>query len=108
MANVNKVYRKLVRDKIPEIIKADGGNPVTRILDDKEYLIALVEKLKEELAEFATEFSAEELADIQEVVYALGGAIGKTHEELEAIRLKKAATNGTFKDKIYLESVESD
>lgn len=103
---MSKKYNKLVRDKIPDIIKADGSQPVTRILNDKEYLVALVEKLKEELTEFAAEFSAEELADIQEVVHALRDAIGKTQEELEAIRLKKAITNGAFKDKIFLEEVE--
>jgi len=107
MTNVSRVYKKLVRDKIPEIIKADGGKPVTRILGDEEYLIALIEKLKEELAEFAAEFSAEELADIQEVVHALRDAIGKTYEELETIRTKKVAANGAFKDKIFLEAVKN-
>ena len=105
---MSKVYNKLVRDKIPEIIKADGAKPVTRKLDDKQYLEALVEKLKEELAEFVEEFSAEELADIQEVVHALRDAIGKTYEELETIRTQKATKNGSFKDKIFLERVEDE
>ena len=102
---MRKVYNKLVRDKIPEIIRANGGQPKTRILDDKEHLEALVAKLKEEMEEFTAEFEAEELADIQEVVHALRDAIGKTHKELEVIRLKKAAKNGAFKDKIFLEEV---
>ena len=103
----HKVYNKLVRDKIPEIIKTDGAKPVTRILNDKEYLDALIEKLKEEIAEFIEDFSAEELADIQEVIYALGDAIGKTHRELEIIRTSKADKNGIFRDRIYLERVEA-
>ena len=102
----HKVYNKLVRDKIPEIIKEDGAKPVTRILNDKEYLDALVEKLKEELAEFVEDFSVEELADIQEVLYALSDAIGKTRKELEIIRISKADKNGIFKGRIYLERVE--
>lgn len=34
---------KLVRDKIPQIIIEDGKTPLTRILDDEEYLKALME-----------------------------------------------------------------
>jgi predicted house-cleaning noncanonical NTP pyrophosphatase (MazG superfamily) len=28
------VYRKLVRDRIPEVIQSEGRRPVTRVLDD--------------------------------------------------------------------------
>ena len=34
-----KIYNKLVRDNIPEIMIKNGANPVTRILNDSEYLI---------------------------------------------------------------------
>ena len=33
-----KVYNKLVRDKIPEIIEEDGKTCKTRILSDEEYI----------------------------------------------------------------------
>lgn len=55
-----KKYYKLVRDKIPEIIRANGEVPVTRTLDEEEYLRELIKKLKEETAEFAAETSIEE------------------------------------------------
>lgn len=99
-------YKKLVRDRIPEIIRDNGGRPVTRILDDSEYLKELIKKLKEETAEFEADESLRELADILEVIFALRDALGVSAVELEETRRKKAGTNGGFKDKIYLEGVE--
>ena len=43
---------KLVRDKIPEIIIVDGKKPITRILNNDEYLQELDKKLNEEIAEY--------------------------------------------------------
>ena len=45
-----KVYNKLVRDKIPEIIEADGKCCKTEILSDEEYIKMIDAKLDEELA----------------------------------------------------------
>lgn len=101
-----KIYNKLVRDKIPEIIKADGKNFNTRILDDKEYLKELIKKLKEEAAEFEENPSAEELADIKEITIAIRESLGIHAGELEDVRRKKADKNGRFKKKIFLESAE--
>lgn len=101
-----KVYNKLVRDKIPEIIIADGHRPTIRTLDEKEYLKELVKKLKEEVAEFEEKPSVEELADIKEVMIALRIAMGIHAGELEDARRKKANKNGRFKKRIFLKSVE--
>lgn len=47
---IMKVYNKLVRDKIPEIIAGDNGKTcVTRIMADDEYLESLNTKMQEEL-----------------------------------------------------------
>lgn len=99
-------YKKLVRDNIPEIIRKNGKDPVTRILDEEEYLKELVKKLKEEVAEFEADLSVEELADIKEVLIAIRGALGIRTGELEDVRRKKADTNGRFKKRIYLEGVK--
>ena len=40
-------YNKLIRDKIPEIIKKNGANPKISILDDRQFNPALKEKLVE-------------------------------------------------------------
>lgn len=42
------VYNKLVRDKIPQIIRRQGQKTVTRKLEGEEYTLALERKLDEE------------------------------------------------------------
>lgn len=99
-------YNKLVRDKIPEIIRADGKRLKSRILNDEEHLEALLKKFEEELAELREARNAEELADLHEVLLALADALGISHEELEKVRQDKAAKRGGFQQKIFLEEVE--
>ena len=76
------VYNKLVRDKIPELIERQGETPHTRILEKTEFLHHLEAKLDEEVGEYHRDKTAEELADILEVVFALAQANGCTREEL--------------------------
>ena len=101
-----KLYNKLVRDKIPEIIEADGKECKTRILSNEEYIAALEEKLKEEVAEYQTDKNLEEMADVLEVLQAICMARGYSLAELEAVRAKKVEKRGGFKEKILLEYVE--
>lgn len=103
---MTKIYNKLVRDKIPEIIKADGKIANTRLLNDREYLKELIKKLQEEAKEFAADPSVEELADLKELIIAIREAMKIHAGELEDVRRQKATTNGHFKNKIFLESVE--
>lgn len=44
------IYNKLVRDKIPEIIKSSGKKAYYHILKEEEYLLELDKKLNEECA----------------------------------------------------------
>ncbi len=99
-------YKKLVRDRIPEIIEIDGKKPVTHILDEPEYLSELDRKLNEECAEYQESKSLEELADMLEVMHAIAEARGYSVAELEAVRKEKAAERGGFRDRIYLDGVE--
>lgn len=100
-------HGKLVRDRIPEIIEEAGKTCVTRILTQEEYLAALDAKLNEALAEYQADKSAGELADLLEVIHAVAQARGYGMEEVERIRLKKAAKRGAFRERIWLESVDS-
>lgn len=101
-----KVYNKLVRDKIPEIIEADGKACKTHILSNDEYIAALEAKLNEEVAEYQADKNLEEMADVLEVLQAICVARGYSVAELEAMRAKKAEKRGGIKEKIFLEYVE--
>lgn len=101
-------YRKLVRDRIPEIIEAYGKTCVTEILSDDEYLRMIDTKLDEELAEYHKDQNIEELADLIEVIYAAAIARGYTIEQLEKVRAEKAEKRGAFQKKILLVEVTED
>jgi predicted house-cleaning noncanonical NTP pyrophosphatase (MazG superfamily) len=96
------IHKKLVRDKIPEIIEAAGRTAETRILSSAEYDEELRRKLLEEAAEAATSDDTTELADVLEVVYALAEQAGLSRDELEKLRADKEAERGAFTQKIYL------
>lgn len=100
-----KAYHKLVRDRIPEIIEADGKICVCETLTDEDYIHLLDQKLNEELAEYQESKSIEELADLLEVMQAVVKARGWTLEELERVRTDKAAKRGGFEKKILLKEV---
>lgn len=105
--STTKIYNKLVRDRIPEIIEASGAECKTRILSDGEYLEMIDAKLEEELAEYRRDQNIEELADLLEVIRAAAVARGYTPEELEAVRAEKAEKRGGFEKRILLiETVE--
>lgn len=103
-----KIYNKLVRDKIPEIIEADGKTCKTEILSDEEYLKMLDAKLDEELAEYHKDQNIEELADLMEVIYAAAVAKGYSVDELEKVREKKAEERGGFGEKVLLREIKGE
>lgn len=101
-----KIYNKLVRDKIPEIIAGDNGKTcVIRIMEDDAYLKALNAKMQEELKEYLESGEVEELADLEEVLRAILDVKKVSYEEFEKIRKTKVNKRGAFKKKIFLESV---
>lgn len=103
-----KIYNKLVRDKIPEIIK-NAGKEFDIHYAKKEELTSLLEaKLQEEAKEFSEAKNLEELADILEVVFGLASAIGYSEEELLNKREQKKLERGGFKEGIVLEKVYED
>ena len=94
--------QKLVRDRIPEIIRQQGKVPKTRIADKKEYWSFLKEKLVEEVNEFLKDETTEELADILEVIYSICKFKNWDLEEIEKIRIKKRKERGGFEKGVIL------
>ncbi len=99
-------YNKLVRDRIPEMIRQNGETPVVRVLEDEEYRHCLERKLDEEVAEFRQDRNLEELADILEVVYALAESLGADREELAEVYRQKNMERGGFRERYFLVSKE--
>lgn len=106
---MEKYYDKLVRDKIPEKIKKDNAEPITRKLNDDEYWEYLLKKDTEELEEVRTAVSKEEikkeLADKLELIRAMAEFNGFSLQDVIEESDKKREKNGGFQKRILLEKV---
>jgi predicted house-cleaning noncanonical NTP pyrophosphatase (MazG superfamily) len=108
-ATVRVHHNKLVRDRIPDIVRAEGRSAVTRVLNEQEYRHALVAKLVEEADEASRASPHElpaELADVFEVLRALVDASGMNWDELVRLADEKRERRGGFAGRIYLDYVE--
>lgn len=105
---MEKIYNKLVRDKIPNIIKEKGETPVVRTLDESEYKNELEKKLYEEYKEVIEATGSdrvEELADMLEVIRALANLENKNLNDVISVADRKNEKRGAFEEKIFLEKV---
>lgn len=103
------IYNKLVRDRIPEIIEADGHHAVARVVEGQEYREALLAKLVEEAREAASSPPHElsgELADVWEVLHALLKTLPLTASELDELAAAKRGKRGGFGGRVFLEYTE--
>ena len=98
-------YNKLVRDRIPEIIRASGKQCSVDVLENTAYINMLDAKLQEELNEYQQSKSLEELADLLEVMGAVVRARGYTWDDLTRVRKKKRDERGGFDQRILLKDV---
>ena len=87
---MERIYNKLVRDKIPNIIKEKGETPVVRILDEIEYKNELEKKLYEEY---------------KEVIRALANLENKNLNEVIAIADKKMKNVVLLKKRFFLKKL---
>ncbi len=103
-----KIYNKLIRDKIPQIIEQSGKQANIEEVSGKEYLQLLNAKLGEELQEYLESESIEELADLVEVVYAILDYKNVSLREFELIRKQKVTDRGAFIKRLLLKEVISN
>ena len=68
----------------------------------------LDKKIFEEANEFIEEHSAEELADLMEVIFAIMKDRNISIEDVKNARKIKNSKKGAFKDKIYLIDVQQE
>ncbi|MEG3841600.1 nucleoside triphosphate pyrophosphohydrolase [Microcoleus sp. herbarium14] len=102
---MGKEYNKLVRDRIPEIIRKSGSECEFVILSDAEYRQALLQKLIEEAGEAAVADEEElvaELADLYEVIDAVMVSFGISGDRILNAQAKRRETRGGFAQKIML------
>ena len=105
---MNKIYQKLVRDRIPEIIEKDGKEfSVHQVKGDrlKDYAM---KKLQEEVQEFVEDPCAEEAADIMEIFYFICHRMGIKDSEIMAQTTSKRIIHGGFEMGYILEWVEEE
>lgn len=100
-----KIYNKLVRDLIPEVIKASGKECEIEIVKEQHKGELLEAKLNEEVNEYLEDKNLEELADIMEVLFGLAHNLGYSEEDLLNKRKEKLKERGGFKDGIVLKKV---
>ena len=100
-----KKYNKLVRDLIPDVIKASGKECEIEVAQVQERSELLEAKLNEEVNEYLEDKNLEELADIMEVLFGLAHNLGYTEEDLLNKREEKLKERGGFKEGIVLKKV---
>lgn len=99
-----KQYKKLVRDKIPEIINKDGYScNVLKLTNDEDFANSLAVKLLEESIEYANnDDSVEELADLFTVFIYILSVKGVSFSDFLKIYSKKLEEKGGFDERYFL------
>ncbi len=108
---MKKIYNKLIRDKIPQIIKKNNQKGDFEKLNKKEFQKALLKKLEEETKEVIEakdnkEELINEISDIYEIIDAMIESFNLNKKEIIQKQKDKRRKRGGFKERIFLKSVE--
>ena len=101
---MRQIYAKLVRDRIPGIIRASGRQCAVRTLDAAAYAAALRAKLVEEAQEASARDAAlvTELADVLEVLEALAATAGLDLAAVQMVQVARRQERGGFAERVEL------
>jgi len=107
---VRRDYGKLIRDRIPEILEAEGLRFEVAQLDDAAFRTALLAKLREEAGEAAAAGDADTLAREVADLYEVIDAILELHEidpaAVRALQARRRAERGRFEMRLELRWTE--
>lgn len=103
---MQKIYKKLIRDKIPEIIEGAGEIPHIRKLSREEFKKELKKKILEEAKELIKSESKKdilnEIVDIQELLDWLAKEFKISPSAVKKLQAKKNKKRGSFKKRLFL------
>lgn len=109
---VIREYNKLIRGKVPELIRRDGQFPITRVLDRDTRRSALLNKLRDEVNNLGTADERnqilDEAADVYELLLTIISEAGYVDRDLYSHARKKRLERGSFDAGIWLERIESE
>lgn len=94
------IVSKLVRDNIPDLMRAEGQEVQVRIATTQEMPKQLEVKILEEFAEAVENPCAEEFGDILQAMYERAALEGIFPKDIEAARLKKFERKGGFSKRL--------
>jgi predicted house-cleaning noncanonical NTP pyrophosphatase (MazG superfamily) len=100
------LQEKLVRNRIPEIIRKRGEVPKVRVAEEHEVDYLIRRKVAEEGQELLQSSSLEEIADILEAIEALLKHREIDWSTVEEIRTRKKDERGGFDKRFVLEMAD--
>ncbi len=91
---------------MPQLIKESGRDCSYRIMNDREYFDALLDKVVEEIEEYRISGNEEEIADVYEVLDCLVQFKEYEPMHIDYLRLIRKEARGSYLDRVLLIDVE--
>lgn len=98
-------HNKLIRDKIPQFIEANGEPYEVKVMEEEEFEKELKRKLVEEAKELTTTENDDlvnEMADVLELLKSIANYYKIDFKLVEEKQVKKKEERGGFEKKLFL------